>query len=235
MGPFDDRSGEIVQPEPRAAVPLGDATMQSPIVMPRGPVPTTIVSPTPANVAEVTGMLLPTEYVTFSSSPHPIVLVRPLLGLLVIAVALGVLLAYQTHPVINGHHRTVPLLTGVPRTVVLVIGLLLLLNQLTSLLRRSFHFAAYRVVTTNRRVFVVTGLFGRRVTPLGNTAMAGATMAQGLLGRIFGFGDICFASGSTGAIREMCDPVRLYRELEAVANGVDGDTWQQPIRQTLIP
>jgi Bacterial PH domain len=235
MGPSNDRPGEIVQPEPRAAVPLADATMQSPIVMPRTAAPTTIVSPAPANVAEVTGMLLPTEYVTFASAPHPIVLVRPVVGLLAIAVALGIVLAYQTHPVINGHHRTVPLLTGVPRTVVLVIGLLLLLNQLTSLLRRLFHLLAYRVVTTNRRVFVVTGLFGRRVTPLGNTAMAGATMAQGLLGRMFGFGDICFASGGTGTIREIRDPVRLYRELEAVANGVDGETWQQPIRQTLIP
>lgn len=235
MGPSNDRPGEIVQSEPRAAVPLGQTTMQSAIVTPRTAAPTTIVSPTPANIAEVTGMLLPTEYVTFASSPHPIVLLRPVVGMLVIVVAMGALLACQTHPVVNGHHRTVPLLTGVPRTVVLIIGLLLLLNQLTSLLRRLFHLLSYRVVTTNRRAFVVTGLFGRRVTPLGYTAMAGATMTQGLLGRMCGFGNIVFASGSTGVVREMRDPVRLYREFEAIANGVDGDTWQQPIRQTVIP
>jgi Bacterial PH domain len=236
MGPTEDRPGELMRPQARAAVPLDAVTVQTPVAVPRAAgAPATIVSPAPANVAEVTGMLLPTEYVTFATSPHPIVLVRPVAGIVVILAVLGALLACQTHPIVNGHHRTVPLLTGVPRTAVLVIGMLLLLNQLTSLLRRLFHYLAYRVVTTNRRAFVVTGLFGRRVTPLGNTAMAGATMAQGMLGRMFGFGDVVFASGGTGAIRAMRDPVRLYRELEAIANGVDGKTWQQPIRQTIIP
>jgi uncharacterized membrane protein YdbT with pleckstrin-like domain len=133
---------------------------------------------------------------------------------------------------VRGHHQTVPLLTGVARTIVLVIGMLLLLREVVSLVRRLFHFLAYRVVTTNRRVFTVEGLFGRRVTPLGNTALAGATMSQGLLGRMFGFGNVVMNSGS---MHDMRDPVRLYREVEAVAMGVDGDTWTQPIRQTIIP
>jgi hypothetical protein len=90
----------------------------------------------------------------------------------------------------------------------------------------------YRIVTTNRRVFIVEGLFGRRVTPVGNTALAGATMSQGFLGRMLGFGTMFL---STGAIRDMRDPVRLYREFEAVAMGVEGDTWKQAIRQTQIP
>src|SRR5437660_1623099 len=225
MGPSNDRPGEIMQPEPRTAVPLGDAAMQSPAVMRRTTAPPTIVSPTPANVAEVTGMLLPTEYVSFASSPHPIVFVRPMVGIVVICIALAVVLGWQTHPIVHGHHRTVPLVTGLARTAVLVVAAMLLLNELTSLLRSLFHFLAFRVVTTNRRVFVVTGLFGRRVTPLGNTAMAGATMSQGLLGRMLGFGDIVFASGSTGVVRQMRDPVRLYRAIEAVANGADGGTW----------
>ncbi len=81
-------------------------------------------------------------------------------------------------------------------------------------------------------MFVVQGLFGRRVTPLGNTALAGATMSQGIVGRMLGFGNVFLTSGP---IRDVRDPVRLYRECEAVAMGVEGDTWKQPVRQTLIP
>jgi len=126
----------------------------------------------------------------------------------------------------------VPLVTGTVRLAVVVAGVLLLLREIVALIGRVFHYLAYRVVTTNRRVFVVEGLFGRRVTPLGNTALAGATMSQGILGRMLGFGNVLLGSGP---IRDVRDPVRLYREFEAVAQGVDGDTWKQAIRQTLIP
>jgi hypothetical protein len=216
MRPSQDQSGELVPAEPGRAVPM-EAVAPA------------LASGTPA---ELSGMLLPTESVTFASSPHPIIFARPVIGFLVICILLGVLLGCQTHPVVRGHHQTVPLLTGYARTIVLVIGMLLLLREVVSLVRRLFHFLAYRVVTTNRRVFMVEGLFGRRVTPLGNTALAGATMSQGLLGRMFGFGNVVMNSG---AMRDMRDPVRLYREVEAVAMGVDGDTWTQPIRQTIIP
>ena len=33
----------------------------------------------------------------------------------------------------------------------------------------------------------------------------------------------------------MRDPVRLYREFEAVAQGVDGDKWAPALRQTQMP
>ena len=233
MRPSDDRSGELMHPDPRDAVPVDDAA-DRPGIVPRTASPATIVSPAPANVAEIAGMLLPTEYVSFASSPHPIILLRPVVEIVVICIALAVALAWETHPIVRGHHVTVPLLTGIARTVVLIVAALLALRAAVSLAGRVLRYFAYRVVTTNRRVFVVEGLFGRRVTPLGNTALAGATMWQGMLGRIFGFGNV-FLGGGGGALRDMRDPVRLYREVEAVANGVEGDTWKQAVRQTLIP
>jgi PH (Pleckstrin Homology) domain-containing protein len=180
----------------------------------------------------LSGMLLPTESVTFASSPHPIIFVRPVVHMVVIFIVLGIVLSWQTHPVVRGHHVTVALVTGTVRLAVLVAAGLLLLREIGSLVRRLFHFLAYRIVTTNRRVFIVEGLFGRRVKPLGNTALAGATMSQGFLGRMLGYGTVNCAQG---AMRDMRDPVRLYREFEAVAMGVEGDTWKQPIRQTIIP
>ena len=233
MRPSDDRSAELMHPEPRYVAPAGDAAGRADVVA-RGASAVTIVSPAPPNVAEIAGMLLPTEYVSFASAPHPIILLRPVVEMIVICIALAVALAWQTHPIVRGHHVAVPLLTGVARTVVLIVAALLALRAAVSLAGRVLRYFAYRVVTTNRRVFVVEGLFGRRVTPLGNTALAGATMWQGVLGRMFGFGNILLGRDG-GVLRDMRDPVRLYREVEAVANGVEGDTWKQPIRQTIIP
>ncbi|HEX3466390.1 MAG TPA: PH domain-containing protein [Candidatus Elarobacter sp.] len=231
MRPSNDDPGQITSAQPQIAVPVHGEIVTS-------DAPETLVtahaSPLVAQPAELTGMLLPTEGVTFASTPHPVIFVRPAVSFIVVAIALAVALAWETHPVVRGHHRAVPLLTGYARTAVEIAGALLLLQQVVALLARAFHFLAYRVVTTNRRVFVVTGLFGRHVTPLGNTALAGATMSQGPLGRILGYGDVVLGGGGP-AIREMRDPVRLYREFEAVANGVEGDTWKMAIRQTQIP
>ncbi|MEA2719200.1 MAG: hypothetical protein QOJ39_1064 [Candidatus Eremiobacteraeota bacterium] len=211
MPPSQDESGALAPVQPAQTLPVGFAS---------------------APPAELSGMLLPTESVTFATSPHPVVFVRPVLHMIAIGIVLAVVLAWQTHPVVRGHHVSVPLVAGAARSAVLVVGALLLLREIVSLVGRLFHFLAYRVVTTNRRVFVVQGLFGRRVTPLGNTALASATMSQGLLGRMLGYGDVMMSSGP---IRTVRDPVRLYREVEAVAQGVVGDTWVQPVRQTIIP
>lgn len=231
MRPNDDETRPIPRTEPQIVVPV-----QGQVVAPSAaaPVLTAAATPLVAQPAELAGMLLPTEGVTFASTPHPIILVPPILRFVVVAIALGVALAWETHPIVHGHHRTVALLTGIPRTAVEIVGALWLLREVFALLARLFHYLAYRVVTTNRRVFVVTGLFGRRVTPLGNTALAGATMSQGPLGRMLGYGDVALGSGGP-AIRAMRDPVRLYREVEAVANGVEGDTWKMAIRQTQMP
>ena len=200
-----------------------------------GATPTTFVTPpVPAAPAELAGMLLPTERVTFASSPHPIVFARPVVELVVLAAALMTALGWETHPVVHGHHVTVALLSGNARLAVEVAGLLAALRVLGLALARTWRFFGYRVVTTNRRAFVIEGVLGRRVRPLGNTGMAGATMSQGLLGRMLGYGTVA-VGGDARSMRQMKDPVRLYREFEAIANGVDGDTWTPAVRQTLIP
>ncbi len=227
----DDETRQMARVQPQVVAPVRGEVVASPgaepLVASRA---TSLVS----QPAELAGMLLPTEGVTFASTPHPIIFVRPAVSFVLVAIALAVALAWETHPVIRGHHRTIPLLTGLARTGVEIAGALLLLREVFALLGRLFHYLAYRVVTTNRRVFVVTGLFGRRVTPLGNTALAGATMSQGPLGRILGYGNVTLGGGGP-TMREMRDPVRLYRELEAVANGVEGHTWKMALRQTQIP
>ncbi len=237
----DEVPGELIVPEPGTAVPIPPQAVQRATVLPPAGVAHGAIAATAAGLptapAELAGMLLPTEGVTFASSPHPIIFVRPLVGIAVVAVALAVVLGWETHPIVRGHHVTVPLVSGIGRTAVLVAGGLLLLQQLIHLAQRAFHYFSFRVVTTNRRVFIVEGLLGRRVLPLGNTALAGATMSQGVLGRMLDFGDLFLPLAGAGprAIRTVREPVRLYREFEIVANGVEGDVWKQAIRQTQIP
>ena len=235
MRPSQDQPGELARPDSARALPVEAQQLEDARLLPH-------VTTLPAEAgtfgppAELAGMLLPTESVTFASSPHPIILVRPVLQIVVIAIALAVVLSWQTRPIVHGHHVTVSLVTGIARLVVIVAGALLLLRAIIALLGRLFHFLAYRIVTTNRRVFVVEGLFGRRVEPIGNSALASARMFQGFLGRMFGYGSLMLPTG-TGphVLRDMRDPIRLYREFEAVAQGVEGDTWKQAIRQTQIP
>ncbi|MEO7039865.1 MAG: PH domain-containing protein [Candidatus Elarobacter sp.] len=197
----------------------------------------TVVAPAPVKPpAELAGMLLPSEAVEFGSSPHAIVFARPVVGLAVIAIVLAVVLSWNLHPVVRGHHVTTPLVSGIVRNAVWIAAALLALRELVSLAGRVSRYFGYRVIATNRRVFVIEGLFGRRVTPIGNSVLAGSTLSQGPLGRMLGFGDLVFRTGSGfGTMRTMRDPIRLYREVEAVANGVDGDHWTPAIRQTQIP
>lgn len=212
---------------------LDDDTKAVPRVVVGAPV-TTAPAPTEPELA---GMLLPTEVVTFASSPHWVIFVRPVVHVLAIVLVFATLLSWQLHPIVRGHHVSVPLLTGPARTAALAFMGLLLLREAFSLVGRLVRYFGFRVTTTNRRVFVIEGLFGRRVTPLGNTALAGTTMWQGLFGRMLGYGNLVLPPSAswTGTIREMRDPIRLYREFEAVAQGVDGDHWAQAIRQTQMP
>jgi hypothetical protein len=222
---------------PADASAVDDDTRGMPRVSVNRPIATAVVAPPPGTPPELAGMLLPSEAVTFASSPHPVIFVRPVIHVVVILFVLIALLGWQQHPIVRGHHVAVPLLAGVARAAVLGVAGLLLLRELISVLGRLMRFFGFRVVTTNRRVFVVEGLFGRRVTPLSNTALAGTTMWQGVFGRMFGYGNLALppAASWTGTIREMRDPVKLYREFEAVAQGVDGDHWTPAVRQTLIP
>jgi hypothetical protein len=190
--------------------------------------------------AELSGMLLPTERVTFASGPHPITLVHPIVSALVIALLFGIALGWQQHPIVHGHHVTAPLIGGRLRMLTLFILAVLLLREALLFLMRLVHYFSYRIVTTNRRVFVVEGLIGRRVRPFGNTALASSRLVQGPLGRWLGYGTIVVGGEAVtmmagGSLRDLRDPVRLYHEFEAVAMGVDGDNWAQPVRQTIVP
>ena len=229
----DDEPGRLAQTQSQAFAANGDDTA----VMPRATAAAAIPNDAGAAPAELSGLLLPTESVTFASSPHPIVFAGPLVQFALVAVALLVVLDWNLHPIVRGHHVTVPLVAGTVRIAVIVVAALLMLRALAAFGAAALHYFGSRIVTTNRRVFLVRGIFGRQVTPVGNTALAGATMSQGPLGRLLGYGNIFMplASSAPSAIRDMRDPVRLYREFEAVANGVEGDTWKMAIRQTQLP
>jgi hypothetical protein len=51
----------------------------------------------------------------------------------------------------------------------------------------------------------------------------------------YGSIELPLADGTPGSFRDMRDALQLYREFQAVANGVDGDTWTPAVRQTIIP
>lgn len=167
-------------------------------------------------------MLLPGERVTFGSAPHPIIFVAPLF----LAAALVAGLAAGMHAA-----------TGVWREVALIAGGVLLGATGALIIKRALRYAGLRVVSTNRRIFAIRGVIVRRITPLGNTALAASTISQGLLGRMMGYGSIHLplADGTPDTFRDMSDVLELYREFQAVANGVDGEEWKPAVRQTIIP
>ena len=178
-------------------------------------------------------MLLPGERVTFGSTPHPIVFVQPL----VLAGAIGAVLETALHWEVRQGGLRSALLTGAWREAALIAGGALLAGAGVLLVKRALAFAALRVVATNRRIFAIRGVIVRRITPLGNTALAASTISQGILGRMFGYGsiDLPLADGTPDRFRDMRDALQLYREFQAVANGVDGDEWKPATRQTIIP
>jgi hypothetical protein len=188
------------------------------VASPRIPAPT-VHLPIPRGLAAT---LLPGERVTFGSTPHPVVLVRPLVLLVAVAVAFAV--GWQRVPV--------------DRHVVLeVVAALAALATIWSLASNALYLLGSRVVATNRRIFSVRGIIIRRVAPLGNTVLASSTLSQGVLGRMYGYGSIDVRENGKrrSLFRDMREAAALYRECQAVANGVDGDTWTPAVRQTIIP
>jgi hypothetical protein len=176
-------------------------------------------------------MLLPGEHVRFGTAVHPVVLLLPLVYLAGIPLAFFILFRYEA-----GHPHAWFAQGWWPK-VELGIALALLAGSLGLLVKRAFRFLALRIVATNRRVFAIRGVIVRRITPLGNTALAASTLSQGFLGRMFGYGsiDLPLADGTPDRFRDMRDALQLYREFQAVANGVDGDDWKPAVRQTIIP
>jgi hypothetical protein len=177
-------------------------------------------------------MLLPGERITFATAVHPVVLILPVVLAVAIEIGFGLVL-----PWLGVQRGDAWLRTGLwPNAE---IGLDVLLLALTGglLVKRLFRFLSLRIVTTNRRVFAIRGVIIHRVTPLGNTALAASTLSQGFFGRMFGYGSIelPLAQGTPERFRDMRDALELYREFQAVANGVDGDTWTPAVRHTIIP
>jgi hypothetical protein len=221
-------------PENRPAVRMNDADTTTFEAAPAPEVQRTVtaslVTPVPPKLAR---MLLPGEHVTFGSTPHPIVFVAPV----VFAAAIGIALQTALHWEVRHYGLLAPLLTGPWREGAVIVALGLLAATGAMLIKRSMRFAGLRVVSTNRRIFAIRGVIVRRITPLGNTALAASTISQGILGRMFGYGSIHLplADGTPGVFRDMRDALQLYREFQAVANGVEGDEWTPAVRHTIIP
>ena len=176
-------------------------------------------------------MLLPGEHVRFGTQVHAVVILLPTFLLFaVLAIFEG--LAWFGH-----QHQGAWLRTGPWPMVQLVAMVAAEAASLGLLVKRYFRFLGLRVVATNRRVFAIRGVIIRRITPLGNTALAASTLSQGLFGRIFGYGsiDLPLADGTPDRFRDIRDAQQLYREFQAVAHGVDGEEWKPAVRQTIIP
>jgi hypothetical protein len=175
----------------------------------------------------VAKQLLPSERVAFATRPHPVVVVRPLVALALFAATFAWALTRPLHPIVAG--RDIGFATHVG---ILVAGAMLGLRLAGWLFAGAGYFAGFRIVATNRRIIETTGVLRRRVKPLGYGALASATLVQSLLGARFDYGTIVLPETR---VRDVRDPGGLYREMQAVANGVDGDRWDPAIRQTLLP
>jgi len=189
----------------------------------------TLTAAAPPKLAK---MLLPGEHVRFGTAVHPVVLIAPVLCVLAVLIFFGLVTIGYEHTPAGAWLRT-----GAWPIVTLVAELGLLAASLGLWVKRTFRFLGLRVVATNRRIFAIRGVIVRRITPLGNTALAASTLSQGVFGRMFGYGsiDLPLADGTPDRFRDMRDALQLYREFQAVANGVDGDDWKPAVRQTIIP
>ncbi len=213
-----DASRKLEVPDTEATTAFHRVTVAAPAA-PQIPVAAAARIPVPRDLAST---LLPGERVTFGSSPHPIVLIRPLVVLALVVVAFGV--AWNTVPFTF-------------RPYVEALSAVAAIASVWSFLRDATYYVGVRAVATNRRIFIIRGVLRRRVAPLGNTALAGSTLVQGVLGRMYGFGSVDIPQSGThrALFRDMREAGALYRECQAVANGVDGDTWTPAVRQTIIP
>jgi hypothetical protein len=191
----------------------------------------TSIGLTAAAPPKLARMLLPGERITFGAAVHPVVMLLPFFYLLVLPLLFIGLFRYE------GLHAHVWYAEGLWPKVEIGVELALLAASFGLLVKRAFRFLSLRIVTTNRRIFAIRGVIIRRITPLGNTALAASTLSQGFFGRMFGYGsiDLPLADGTPDRFRDMRDALQLYREFQAVANGVDGDEWKPAVRQTIIP
>jgi hypothetical protein len=177
--------------------------------------------------AAVAGQLLPSERIAFATRPHPVVVVRPLIAIGIGAGLLAWALTRHLHPIVGGRD-----FGGAAHIAIVVAGALAGLRLAGWLLAETAYLAGFRIVATNRRIIEVTGVLRRRVKPLGYNTLASASLVQSVFGARFGYGTIAMPDAR---VRDVREPAALYREMQAVANGVDGDRWDPAIRQTILP
>jgi hypothetical protein len=189
----------------------------------------TLTAQAPPKLAK---MLLPGERVTFGTAVHPVILILPVVLFVAIEMVFGLVL-----PWLGLQRGDAWLRTGIWPNAEIGLDVVLLALTAGLFVKRLFRFLSLRIVTTNRRIFAIRGVIIHRITPLGNTALAASTLSQGFLGRMLGYGSIelPLAQGTPERFRDMRDALELYREFQAVANGVDGDTWTPAARHTIIP
>ena len=202
----------------------GETTIATPTVRPRAVL-------TPRETRDFSNILLPQEYVAFATRPHPVVYTRAVLPFAIGLVAVAIALTRHAHPIVHGHHRSVALITTMPGIALVAFGAIVLYRAFASLARAATYRYGRRIVATNRRIFVVDGLLGRRIRPLANSTMASARLTQGILGRRFGFGSIVMDAES---LRDLRDPIDLYRSVAAVGNGATENDWTPAARMTIV-
>jgi len=177
--------------------------------------------------AAVAGQLLPSERVAFATRPHPVVVVRPLVTLAIFTAVFAWGLTRKLHPIVAGRD-----IGAAVHIAILVAGALIAIRLAGWFFAEAAYLAGFRIVATNRRIIEVMGVLRRRVKPLGYNALASATLVQSVFGARFDYGSVIMPDAR---VRDVRDPAGLYREMQAVANGVDGDRWDPAIRQTILP
>jgi hypothetical protein len=146
--------------------------------------------PVEKDAAELAGVLLPQEFVVFASRPHPVVFIRPVIATVIAFIATLATLTFRVRPIVHGHHVTISFFTTPNGAIALVLVGIFGIVALSKLMKAASYYQGFRCIATNRRVFIMRGIFGRSLQPIGNAATAGAGLVQGFFGRRYDFGTI---------------------------------------------
>jgi uncharacterized membrane protein YdbT with pleckstrin-like domain len=75
---------------------------------------------------------------------------------------------------------------------------------------------------TNKRVVYKTGIIGRKSEEMKLTSIETVEISQGVMGRIFNFGDVKITGRGTSDLvfRGISDPLTVKRQIESVSNPV---------------
>lgn len=125
--------------------------------------------------------LFPGENIIFSVRPHILTLLVPLFGIAaVVVIAFFFLGAVDISDIIN------PL---IPQIVLIVVGILLEIVFFLGWLNTIY-------LLTNKRVQRQSGIIGKKSSAIALSDVQATRVEQGILGRIFGYGDVLVESAS---------------------------------------